>query len=44
MADLVLRNGLTDVGGGEFRRADIAIENGRIVSVGDADGGGEAVD
>jgi 5-methylthioadenosine/S-adenosylhomocysteine deaminase len=44
MADLVLRNGLTDVGGGEFRRADIAIENGRIVSVGDADGGGEEVD
>ena len=32
---LVLRNGLVDVGGGEFRRADVAIADGRIVSVGD---------
>ena len=36
MAEIVLKNGLVDVGGGEFRRADVAIEGGRIASVGDS--------
>src|SRR4051812_48884115 len=36
MADLVLRNGLVDVGDGEFRRADVVVEGGRIAAVGDA--------
>jgi len=30
-AELVLRNGLVDVGAGEFRRADVAVSDGRIV-------------
>ena len=34
MADLVLRNGLVDIGGGDFRRADIAVAEGRIEGVG----------
>ncbi|MDQ3778832.1 MAG: amidohydrolase family protein, partial [Actinomycetota bacterium] len=29
---LLLENGLVDVGGGEFSRTDVAIENGRIVA------------
>ena len=44
MAEIVLKNGLVDVGGGEFRRADVAIEGGRIASVGTAAAGGEQVD
>jgi 5-methylthioadenosine/S-adenosylhomocysteine deaminase len=44
MPELVLRNGLVDVGGGEFRRADVAIEGGRIASVGDGATGAEVVD
>jgi len=44
MPDLVLRNGLVDVGGGEFRRTDVAIEGGRIASVGDGLSGAEVVD
>ena len=42
--DVVLKNGLVDVGGGEFKRADVAIEAGRIASVGDGASGGEVVD
>jgi cytosine/adenosine deaminase-related metal-dependent hydrolase len=38
MSDLVLANGLVDVGGGEFRRADVAISDGRIEQVGSAEG------
>jgi 5-methylthioadenosine/S-adenosylhomocysteine deaminase len=38
--DLVLKNGLVDVGGGEFRRADVSIEGGRIAAVGDGPGAG----
>lgn len=34
MADLVLRNGLVDLGDGAFARADIVIEGGRIGAVG----------
>jgi 5-methylthioadenosine/S-adenosylhomocysteine deaminase len=30
-ASLVLQNGLVDVGGGEFRRSDVAVAGGRIV-------------
>ena len=47
MADqIVLRNGLVDVGGGEFRRTDLVISGGRIASVGDAGAadGAEIVD
>src|SRR6266581_176803 len=44
MADVVLKNGLVDIGGGEFRRADVAIEGGRIASVGEGTSGGEVVD
>jgi cytosine/adenosine deaminase-related metal-dependent hydrolase len=36
LADLVLRGGLVEVGGGEFRRTDVVVTDGRIVSVGDA--------
>lgn len=36
MADVVLRGGLVDVGGGDFRRADVVVSAGRIVLVGDA--------
>ena len=42
MSDIVLRNGLVDVGGGEFRRTDVAISGGRIEAVGDGLGGGGA--
>ena len=42
---VVLKNGLVDVGGGEFRRTDIAVERGRIVTVADVAGeGAEQVD
>jgi cytosine/adenosine deaminase-related metal-dependent hydrolase len=44
MADILLENGLVDVGGGDFRRADVAIEGGRIASVGDGGDGAEVVD
>jgi cytosine/adenosine deaminase-related metal-dependent hydrolase len=44
MADIVLQGGLVDVGGGEFKRADVAIEGGRIASVGDGLSGAETVD
>src|SRR5438876_1991262 len=43
MPELVLKNGLVDVGRGEFRRTDIAIEGGRIASVGDGATGAEVV-
>src|SRR5712691_5995823 len=36
MANVVLRGGLVDVGGGEFRRADIVVSGGRVALVGDA--------
>src|SRR5204863_6790150 len=40
------RNGLVDVGGGEFRTADVLVASGRIASVGDSadSGGAEVVD
>jgi len=44
VADVVLRNGLVDVGGGEFRRTDVAVEGGRIAAVGDGASGEEVVD
>src|SRR5713101_8278675 len=46
MAELVLENGLVDVGSGEFRRADVAVSGGRIeyVGSGEAPSAGEAVD
>jgi 5-methylthioadenosine/S-adenosylhomocysteine deaminase len=31
----LLRNGLVDVGGGDFRRTDVLVEDGRIAAVGD---------
>src|SRR6266852_5618195 len=46
MAELVLENGLVDVGSGEFRRADVAVSGGRIeyVGSGDAPSADEVVD
>src|SRR5712691_7252544 len=46
MAELVLENGLVDVGSGEFRRADVVVSDGRIALVGKAGDatGGEVVD
>jgi cytosine/adenosine deaminase-related metal-dependent hydrolase len=46
VADTLLRNGLVDVGGGEFRTADVLVASGRIASIGDsADSvGAEVVD
>src|SRR5712691_9224426 len=46
MAELVLENGLVDVGPGEFRRADVVVSDGRIALVGKAGDatGGEVVD
>ena len=41
---LVLKNGLVDVGGGEFKRTDVSIEDGRIAAIGEGAGGGEVVD
>jgi 5-methylthioadenosine/S-adenosylhomocysteine deaminase len=43
-AELVLRNGLVDVGAGRFRRTDVAVSGGLITAVGDALEGGEVVD
>jgi 5-methylthioadenosine/S-adenosylhomocysteine deaminase len=43
-AELVLRNGLVDVGAGEFRRTDVAVTGGRIVAVEDGLEGEQAVD
>ncbi len=42
VAELLLRNGLVDVGAGEFRRADVAVADGRIVAEAPADA--ESVD
>src|SRR6266542_2429873 len=36
MAELVLENGLVDVGGGEFRRADVVVVGDRIALIGKA--------
>jgi cytosine/adenosine deaminase-related metal-dependent hydrolase len=44
MADVILKNGLVDVGGGVFRRTDVAIEGDRIASVGEGASGGEVID
>ena len=44
MADLVLKNGLVDVGGGDFRRTDVAVDGTRIASVGEGASGVEEVD
>jgi 5-methylthioadenosine/S-adenosylhomocysteine deaminase len=45
MAEVVLRNGLVDVGAGEFRRADVAVSGGRIEAVGPVEApSGEVVD
>src|SRR5213083_159413 len=43
-AELVLRNGLVDVGGGRFARTDVTVSGGRIAGVGDGLEGAEAVD
>lgn len=43
MADLVLKGGLVEAGGGEFRRTDIVVSGGRITLVGDS-GGESAVE
>jgi len=43
-AELVLRNGLVDVGAGRFSRADVAVSGGRIVGVGEGLEGDEIVD
>jgi 5-methylthioadenosine/S-adenosylhomocysteine deaminase len=46
VAEIVLRNGLVDVGAGDFRRADIAVSHGRIEQVGSEEpvSAGEVVD
>lgn len=46
MARVILKNGLVDVGDGEFERADITIDGGTIIEVGSrpADGAGEVID
>jgi 5-methylthioadenosine/S-adenosylhomocysteine deaminase len=36
VADVVLKGGLVDAGGGDFRRTDVVVADGRIVFVGDA--------
>jgi 5-methylthioadenosine/S-adenosylhomocysteine deaminase len=43
-AELVLRNGIVDVGAGQFRRTDVAVSGGRITAVGDGLEGGRIVD
>lgn len=40
MAPMVLKNGLVDVGDGEFERADVVVDGGRISHVGHDGGGG----
>ena len=42
MSELVLANGLVDMGSGEFRRADVVVRGGRIHSVGEPARRGEA--
>jgi 5-methylthioadenosine/S-adenosylhomocysteine deaminase len=44
MADLVLRNGLVDLGARGFGRSDVAISDGLVSAVGDALVGAETVD
>jgi 5-methylthioadenosine/S-adenosylhomocysteine deaminase len=44
VAELVLRNGLVDVGGGIFRRTDVAVGEGRVAGVGDDLTADETVD
>src|SRR5438128_8302890 len=46
MARMILRNGLVDVGGGEFRRTDVAIVDGRIEQLADGieAGGADSID
>jgi cytosine/adenosine deaminase-related metal-dependent hydrolase len=44
LAELVLRNGLVDVGAGRFTRADVAVSGGRIVAVGEGLDGDAIVD
>ena len=43
-AELVLRNGLVDVGAGRFSRADVAVSGGRIAGVGEGLDGAQVVD
>ena len=43
-AELVLRNGLVDVGAGQFARADVAVSGGRIAAVGPGLEGDQVVD
>ncbi|HEY3462669.1 MAG TPA: amidohydrolase family protein [Gaiellaceae bacterium] len=43
-AELVLRNGLVDVGAGRFSRADVAVSGGRIAAVGPGLEGEQVVD
>src|SRR2546425_12675662 len=43
MSDLILRNGLVDVGAGRFQRSDVAVTDGRIEAVGAAGGHADAV-
>jgi 5-methylthioadenosine/S-adenosylhomocysteine deaminase len=46
VVDVLLRNGLVDIGGGEFRRTNVLVAGGRIASVEDAaeSEGAEVVD
>src|SRR5207249_11953945 len=44
MPELVLRNGLVDVGGGSFRRTDVLVVGGRVAAVADGLSGDEVVD
>ena len=45
MADIVLRNGLVDLGGDGFQRADVVVSDGWITHVGEArDSSGDIVD
>ena len=47
MSYVILKGGLVDVGDGEFERADVAVEAGRVSAVGDdavAPGGADIVD
>jgi len=43
-AELVLRNGLVDVGAGRFTRTDVAVSGGRIEAIGERLEGAETVD
>ncbi|HEY1367385.1 MAG TPA: amidohydrolase [Gaiellaceae bacterium] len=44
MGTTLLRGGLVDVGGGEFDRADVLVEDGRIAALGDGGVGDEVLD